>query len=408
MKDMYHRPWKLVPNKIRGAGGREIDKLRGIYPPRDDPEGSEAWIGSVTRVGNPPPGEPHRGCSEVLFPDGTLPDGILPDGILADGRRMYLFEAINLAPEEVLGPRHLARHGKDTLGMLIKYLDAQKQYLLQAHPTRPWAKKMWDSNFGKEESWYVIGTRDDTAEPAYILLGFKEGITRERFEELYRRDDLPALEKLCHKIPVKTGETYFVGGGLPHALGEGCFVIEVQEPCDITVVPITAQKRYEAMKAMVGDDPRLKMEDEKLYDERMLGAFIYDGCDEAENLRRWRIPPRLIRSGDWGAEHYIISPRETSFFSYTRLDLKGPGAAEASVPSPAPPRNGSVSLRDTGFPQVGIVLEGEGSLRWEGGEFPLRRGDEFFLPYQIPGAEFSAGNSAPRLSVILCHPEGAE
>jgi mannose-6-phosphate isomerase len=388
MADMYHQPWKLVPNKIRGAGGREIDKLRGVYPPRDDPAGSEAWIGSVTRVGNPPPGEPHRGCSEVLFPDGILPGG----------RRMYLFEAINLAPEEVLGSRHLARHGKDTLGMLIKYLDAQKQYILQAHPTRPWAKKMWSSDFGKEESWYVIGTRDDTAEPAYILLGFKEGVTRERFEELYRKDDLPALEKLCHKIRVKTGETYFVGGGVPHALGEGCFVIEVQEPSDITVVPITQKKRYEVIKAMTGKEPGFKLEDEKLYDERMLGAFIYDGCDEEENLRRWRIPPRLIRSGDWGTEHYIISPRETGFFSYTRLDIKGPapGSAQGSVQCPAP-------LRDTGFPQVGIVLEGEGSLRWEGAELSLRRGDELFLPYLIPGAEFSG----PGLSVILCHPEGA-
>jgi mannose-6-phosphate isomerase class I len=122
----------------------------------------------------------------------------------------------------------------------------------------------------------------------------------------------------------------------------------------------------------------------------MLGAFIYDGCDEAENLRRWRIPPKLIRSGDWGAEHYLISPRETSFFSYTRLDVRGPGSAP---------------LRDTGFPQVGIVLEGEGSLTWEGGELPLRRGDELFLPYRIGGAEFSA--AAPGLAVILCHPEGA-
>jgi mannose-6-phosphate isomerase len=310
---------------------------------------------------------------------------------------MYLFEAIDLAPQEILGPQHLALHGKDTLGMLIKYLDAQKQYLLQAHPNRPWAKKMWNSDFGKEESWYVIGTRDDTAEPAYILLGFKEGVTRERFEELYRRDDLPALEELCHKIRVKTGETYFVGGGVPHALGEGCFVIEVQEPSDITVVPISPHKRYEAMKAMVGADPRLKQEDEALYNERMLGAFIYDGCDEAENLRRWRIPPRLVRQGDWGAEHYIISPRETSFFSYTRLELKGR--------DPASPQDRSVSLRDTGFPQVGIVLEGEGSLRWEGGELSLRRGEELFLPYRIPGAEFSAG--VPGLSVVLCHPEGA-
>jgi mannose-6-phosphate isomerase len=297
---------------------------------------------------------------------------------------MYLFEAINLAPEEVLGPQHLARHGKDILGMLIKYLDAQKQYTLQAHPNRAWAKKMWDSNFGKEESWYVIGTRDDTPEPAYILLGFKEGVTREQFEALYRRDDLPALEKLCHKIPVKKGETYFVGGGVPHALGEGCFVIEVQEPNDITVVPITLKKRSEMFKMS-------PTEDEDLYSRRMLGSFIYDGCNETENLRRWRIPHKTIRSADWGQEYYIIGPEQTSYFSYTRLDLK----------TAAP-------LRDTGFPQVGIVLEGQGSIRWTGGgagELILHRGDEIFLPYSIPNAEFvsPAGN----LSVILCQPEGA-
>ena len=68
--------------------------------------------------------------------------------------------------------------------------------------------------------------------PAYILLGFKEGVTREEWEKYYYADDLKALENLCHKIPVKAGEAYFVGGGCPHALGEGCFVIEVQEPSD--------------------------------------------------------------------------------------------------------------------------------------------------------------------------------
>ena len=33
--------------------------------------------------------------------------------------------------------------------------------------------------------WYVLGTRKDMAEQPYILLGFKEGITREKFEAAY-------------------------------------------------------------------------------------------------------------------------------------------------------------------------------------------------------------------------------
>jgi mannose-6-phosphate isomerase len=122
--------------------------------------------------------------------------------------------------------------------MLIKYLDAKEPYLLQAHPTRSFAKRMWNSDFGKEESWYVIGIREDVKEPPYILLGFKEGVTRADVEKYYAQDDLRSLEMLCHKIPVKPDEVYFVGGGVPHALGEGCFVIEVQEPSDITAYPI--------------------------------------------------------------------------------------------------------------------------------------------------------------------------
>ena len=216
---MYNQPWKLVQNRIRGAGGREIDKFRGITPPIDDETGSEAWIGSVTRVEKPPKDKPNYGCSEVYLPDGE---------------RLFLFEAIERAPEEILGKKHMQKNGTG-LGMLIKYLDAQRQYGLQCHPTRPWAKKMWNSDYGKEESWFVIGTRDDTAEPAYILLGFQEGVTREEWEKYYHAGDLEALENLCHKIPVQVGETYFVGGGCPHALGEGCFVIEVQEPSDITL-----------------------------------------------------------------------------------------------------------------------------------------------------------------------------
>ncbi len=359
---MFHQPWKLVPNRIRGNGGREIDKLRGVTPQVDDETGSEAWIGAVTRVGNPPADKPNYGCSEVILPDG---------------RRMFLFEAIELNPKEVLGGKHMAKNGNG-MGMLVKYLDAQRQYGLQCHPTRPWAKKMWGSDYGKEESWYVIGTRDDTAEPAYILLGFKEGVTREEWEKHYRKDDIAALENLCHKIQVKVGEAYFVGGGVPHALGEGCFVIEVQEPSDITLGAHT----YGFMQERTGGKI---VDTEATYDEKLLGAYQYDGCSFEENLKRWRIPRKTLREGAWGSEAVVIGPEQTSFFSFTELIV-----------------NGETDLRNTGFPQVGIVLRGEGSIAYEGGAMNIKQGDEIFLPYDVPGAKVLGD-----VSIILCHPEGA-
>ena len=357
-----HEPWRLVPNRIRGRGGREIDKFRGVSPAIDDESGSEAWIGSVTSVGNPPADRPHWGCAEVKFPGGE---------------RMHLFEAIHQAPLQILGRRHMERSGEG-LGMLVKYLDAQTQYGLQCHPTRPFAKRMWNSDYGKEESWYVLGARADTADPAYILLGFKEGVTREVWEAHYRENDIAALENLCHRIEVSVGDAFFIGGGVPHALGEGCFVLEVQEPSDITLGAHT----YGYVKSRgYGNLP----DDEAIYDERLLGAYQYDGFSDEENLRRVKIPRKTIRSGPWGSESFVIGPAQTEYFSFTELIVHGEAA-----------------LIDTGFPKIGIVTAGRGEVAFDGGAMAVKRGDELFFPYDVPGARL-LGDA----TVILCHPEGA-
>ncbi|MCL2057252.1 MAG: class I mannose-6-phosphate isomerase [Oscillospiraceae bacterium] len=361
---IYNEPWRLVQNRIRGHGGREIDKLRGISPPVDDSTGSEAWIGSVTRVGNPPESLPNYGCSEVILPDG---------------KKMFLYQAIALSPRDVLGDRHMAKNGEG-IGVLIKYLDAQRQYGLQCHPTREWAAQMWGSPYGKEESWYVIGTRGDTAEPAYILLGFKEGVTREKWEGYYYKGDIKALENLCHKIEVKVGEAYFVGAGCPHALGEGCFVVEVQEPSDITVgaLPYKETLKNRPLSVNVSEDE---------FNNRLLGSYVYEGRSYEDNLKKWRASRKTIREGSWGKEDILVGPDHTSFFSFTQADITG-----------------KTELRDTGFPQVAIILEGSGEIQHSAGVMQIKQADEIFLPYSIPGAEIS-GNG---LKIVFCHPEGVE
>lgn len=366
--NIMNQPWKLVQNRIRGEGGREIDRFRGIEPPQDSANGSEAWIGSVIRAFNAPKDNPCLGFSETILPDG---------------RRMYLIDAIKLDPEAVLGKQHLQRH--DTgLGMLIKYLDAKKQYTLQAHPTRAFAKQMWDSDVGKEESWYVIGLRDDGEEAPYILLGFKEGITRAVFEDCYRRGDMNTLIEFCHKVPVRVGDVFHIGGGVPHALGKGCLVVEVQEPSELTVVPIPQRTLFQRMFAGVTDDSQLPWQDEQVYEEKLFGTFIYDGCSYEENLRRWKAVSKTIREGKWGREDLLLGPANTDYFSYTRAYISG-----------------TAEVRMTGYPQVAIVMEGKGSLAFGGGQMPIQKADELFLPYHIP--ELSVNGD---VSIVFCHPEG--
>ncbi len=357
--DLYRTPWKLVPNKIvRYPGGREIDRFRGIEPAKDDRR-PEAWVGSVTTVINAEKkGDPYDGCAEVDLPDG---------------RRMYLFQAIRENPTKILGEAHKKISGEG-LGVLVKLLDAQFQLGLQCHPTRAYAKKYFGSDYGKAESWIVIGLRDDVPEPPYVYLGFKKDITREKFESLYHKGDIRGMENYCHKIPVQIGDVFFVGAGLPHAVGAGCFVVEVQEPSDITV----GAKRYTAMTEKEG----------KAYDERTLGAYIYSGCSYDENLARWKVTPKEIRRGPWGGEVVLIGKEQTDYFSCTRIDVSG-----------------ETTLRNTGFIQIGIVVAGSGKLVYNDGELSLKKGDEIFLPAGVKDAKLCAED---HIALILSHPPGAQ
>ena len=362
---IYNMPWKLVWNRLRGCGGREIDRFRGIFPPVDDENGSEAWIGSDTKALGATEENP-IGCSEVMLPDG---------------KREFLYRVIEQAPMEILGKKHIEKNGK-CLGILVKLLDAQESFAMEAHPTRNVAKKIWNSEYGKEESWYILGTRDDVREPAFVYLGFKEGVTKERFAELYDKGDLSALEELCHKIQVKPGDAFMIRGGLPHALGAGCFALEVQEPSDIGVTPLPQSALAEYYRSCGCE---MEMQDEGKYRSDIIETFVYEGRSREKNLEKWYIPGKIIRNGIWGKEVLLAGPDQTEYFSYTRLDV-----------------DGQASVRNTGFPQIAVVIDGEGSFIHKEGSMEVKKGDELFLPYNIPEASVKG-----KLSIIFCHPEGA-
>ena len=356
---------KLVPNQIRNEGGRELDKFRGIFPPADKPYGSEAWVGSVTKSMNATNKDPFFGCSKA---------------IISDNQEEYLFQLIDDDPERMLGKEHLETYGKDT-GVLVKLLDAKDQYLLQSHPNRAFAKKMWNSDYSKDESCYVIATRDDAEEPPYIILGFKEGITKELFMELYKKEDIKAMEELCHKIPVKVGESYFTPSGMPHCLGKGCFVCEIQEPCDISAIPMK-QKKLIAYRKKIAPMGKFSIENERLYEEKLFGSFDYTGYSLEEVISKTKSVQRVIRQENGGIERLIIGEPYTSFFSYKIINSTS-----------------SISLRRTDCIQIGIVLHGNGKISSGGEETFIRQGDELFIPYDVNDAILYGD-----VSIILCSP----
>ena len=362
---VFSSPWKLVPNQVRACGGREIHRFRGITPAVDTPSGAEAWVGSTTPANGVTKENPYMGCAQVDLPTGE---------------RRYLFQVIQENPKASLGPDHLARYGTN-LGMLVKLLDAKTPFLLQCHPTREVAARDWNSNFGKEECWYILRVREDAEEEPYILLGFREGITREAFEKAYRAGDLPALEGMCHKIKAVPGDSYVIPGGVPHALGAGCLVVEIQEPSDLTAVPIP-QADLIAFRRKANPKGVFIPEDEELYEKRMLGAFHYEGTPVESLIDRLKSKGLPLRTEDGGQELEIFGTNHTSCFSCTKVQV-----------------HGTFQKRHTADAQIGLVIGGEGEILCGGSVLPVRQGDELFFPYEASEVSFRG-----TFTIILCNP----
>jgi len=109
--------------------------------------------------------------------------------------------------------------------LLLKLLDAHDKLSLQVHPPEKVAKTLGGEP--KTEFWYVAAADED----ADIYLGFRESITREKFEKALREG---TAADHVHKIRVKTGDAVLLPAGRFHAAGAGILLIEVQQNSDTT------------------------------------------------------------------------------------------------------------------------------------------------------------------------------
>lgn len=207
------RPESVEPTRVYRfyRGGELIGRLRG--EPEHDDVYPEDWVASVTHASNPGRHEPMAGLSRLT--DGRL----LRDAIAAD-------------PEKWLGASHVERFGTST-GLLIKLLDAAVRLPVHAHPTRAFAREHLDSPFGKTEAWIVLATRSDDAE---VWLGLRDPVSADEYRSWIDLQDTEALLGSLHRVPVHAGDVIFVPAGVPHAIGAGVLMVELQEPSDSSIV----------------------------------------------------------------------------------------------------------------------------------------------------------------------------
>ncbi len=118
--------------------------------------------------------------------------------------------------------------------VLVKFLDAQIRLHFQCHPTAAFAQQFLRSPSGKAEAYHILSIRDGISEP-YVYLGFQRPPSREALRQMIIKQDIAAIESCFDKIPVQPGDTLFIPGGVPHAIGEGIFMLEIMEPSDLAV-----------------------------------------------------------------------------------------------------------------------------------------------------------------------------
>ena len=114
----------------------------------------------------------------------------------------------------------------DRFPLLFKLIDARWPLSIQVHPNERTAPLTGGEP--KTEAWYVIKAFPGAALYAGLKHPFEEQDLREIVEQG------PILLDQLNPIRVTAGDMLYVPGGMPHAIGGGCFIYEVQQSSDTT------------------------------------------------------------------------------------------------------------------------------------------------------------------------------
>lgn len=362
MRDYFYKPLKLEHNRVWRPfiGGKLLDEWQLENRPEDG-NFPEEWVASAVNSRNNKT-KKNEGLSKVKIEDGEY---------------IFLRDIILKNPSKYIGETLVKTLGTD-LPILVKVLDSYTRLLIQVHPTKEYAKRIFNSKYGKTEAWYIIGGREVEDEKPYVLLGFKVGVTRETWKDLFEKQDIKAMEDALHKFYVKEGDVFYIEGGVPHAAGSGCFFIEIQEPTDYTF-------RVER-KAPWG----LEISDENIHQgvgiENMLNCFNYTTYTREEILNKFYIKSDIEEEDQRSKKTSIIPKNYSPYFSMSRIEI-----------------NEFFNLDESESFMVAVVISGEGKLIFEGNEMHIKAADEIFIPARLKNLVM-VNTCDIKLDVILCNP----
>ena len=311
-------PAKLPSNQFDHfyRGGNRIGKLRNGP---GGPMRPEEWIGSTTTRF----GESINGLSK-----------------LSNGK--LLRDEVNSDPVSWLGEKHFAKFGS-SVEILVKLLDPDQRLPVHYHPDRKFASDKLHLNHGKTEAWIIL----DAPSGAKVGVGFKEKIAKEKVASLVKAHDSQGLLDSLNFLEVKAGDAVFVPAGVPHAIEAGIFVLELQEPTDLSIL-----LEWDGFAVDGDKDGHLN-----LGYETALDALKFEPLTALENSE---IVTRF--ESEANSSHRIFNSIADDFFRADYLV-------------------GDSHKVDAGF-GVFLVLSGDGEMDFENyGKLKVQSGDAIVIPH---------------------------
>jgi mannose-6-phosphate isomerase len=295
-----------------------------------------------------PAGLPNIGESwELSSVDGNL--SVVNNGFLAGNN---IEELIEVYMGDITGDSVFEKFG-NTFPLLIKFIEAGEDLSIQVHPGDAMAKEK-HNDYGKTEMWYILESEKDSR----IYTGFRDGVTKEMYEESVSIGTLPELIFVENTEP---GDAFFTPAGRIHAIGKGIVLVEIQQTSDLT---------YRISDWNRKSNGRVKRE---LHLELALEAMDFT----AAGKNKIRKDPELNKTEN------LVS---CEYFNTNILHFNAPVVKE-------------YHLIDSFV--VFICTDGEFHIRWDGNSEKISKGETVLLPAMIKEVILEPAGDAKLLEVFI-------
>lgn len=246
--------------------------------------------------------------------------------IVATGEHsgMKFSEYLDIIGKDALGKRS-ARF--DYFPLLIKFIDAKGSLSVQVHPSDEYGLKN-EGEYGKTEMWYIL----DCEEGATLYYGFSRDVTREEYKSAIKEG---RLTELLNAVPVKRGDVFFIPAGTVHAIGAGILICEIQQNSNTTYRVYDFNRRDK---------------------NGNLRELHIDKALEVSNLEKSPDLPEIPDDDD-------VLLASCEYFEVNRLRVD---------------RTKEIIADEESFVSI-IVIDGEGSLDYDGGSIEFIKGDSIFV-----------------------------